>query len=169
MDDPAAPAPVVVVMGVTAVGKTTVGELLSARLGLEYADADAFHPPANIEKMSSGTPLVDEDRWPWLDAIGGWLAEHVDSGGVVSCSALRRAYRDVLVAAEPSLQFLHLVGDPDVVRARIAARTDHFMPPALVDSQLATLEPLADDEPGLEIDFTRTPERIVETFLAHVA
>lgn len=152
-------------MGVTAVGKSTVGELLATRLDLEYADADVFHPQANIDKMSKGTPLTDEDRWPWLDAIGAWLRDHTESGGVVSCSALRRAYRDVLVAAAPTLRFLHLDGDAEVIRARIDARKHHFMPPSLVDSQLRTLEPLQDDEPGAAFDLRMTPGRIVDEFL----
>lgn len=152
-------------MGVSAVGKTTVGELLAGRIGVEYADADAFHPQANIDKMSSGAPLTDDDRWPWLRAIGEWLRSHVATGGVVSCSALKRAYRDVLVAAEPSVRFLHLDGDPDVIRRRIAERKHHFMPPSLIDSQLDTLEPLQDDEPGTAYDLTKSPDAIVAEFL----
>ncbi|UYM04395.1 gluconokinase [Solicola gregarius] len=159
------PAPLVVVMGVSAVGKTTVGEKLAARFGVEYADADAFHPQANIDKMSGGVPLTDDDRWPWLAAIGKWLDERTDLGGVVSCSALKRAYRDVLVDAAPSVRFLHLDGDSDVIRARIARRKHHFMPPSLIDSQLATLEPLEPDEPGAAIDLTMTPDAIVDEFL----
>ncbi|HLR83309.1 MAG TPA: gluconokinase [Nocardioidaceae bacterium] len=165
-DTSAAPAPLVVVMGVTAVGKTTVGELLAERYAVEYADADAFHPQANIDKMSSGAPLDDDDRWPWLEAIGEWLAAHATTGAVVSCSALKRAYRDVLVKAAPSVRFLHLHGDHDVIRQRIANRKGHFMPPSLVDSQLATLELLEPDEPGVVIDLTLTPEQIVDEFFA---
>ena len=166
-DTSAGPAPLVVVMGVTAVGKTTVGELLAERYGVEYADADAFHPQANIDKMSSGTPLDDDDRWPWLEAIGGWLADHASVGAVVSCSALKRAYRDVLVRTAPTVTFLHLHGDHDVIRERIANRKGHFMPPSLVDSQLDTLEMLEPDEPGAVVDLTLTPEQIVDDFVAN--
>ena len=157
-------APLVVIMGVSAVGKTTVGEGLAAQYGVEYADADAFHPQANIDKMSAGVALTDDDRWPWLEAIGGWLHERRDTGGVVSCSALKRAYRDVLVEAAPSLCFLHLDGDPAVIRERIARRKHHFMPPSLVDSQLSTLEPLERDECGVAIDLTKRPDEIIEEF-----
>ena len=160
------PAPLVVVMGVSASGKTTVGELLAERFDAEYADADAFHPQSNIDKMSSGAALTDEDRWPWLEAIGQWLVERVEVGGVVSCSALRRAYRDVLFKAAPTVRFLHLHGDPDVVRERIARRKHHFMPPSLIDSQLDTLEVLEPDEPGIEIDFAKAPGEIVDAFVA---
>ncbi|MGH3359268.1 MAG: gluconokinase [Nocardioidaceae bacterium] len=168
MPDPAAAdaPPLVVVMGVSASGKTTVGEKLARRCGVEYADADAFHPKANIAKMSSGVPLTDEDRWPWLRAIGEWLAARAGTGGVVSCSALRRSYRDVLVDNAPTVRFLHLDGDPSVIRERIARRKDHFMPPSLIDSQLETLEPLEADEPGRAIDLTKSPDAIVEAFLA---
>lgn len=159
------PAPLVVVMGATAVGKTTVGELLAERCAVEYADADAFHPQANIDKMSGGVPLTDDDRWPWLEAIGRWLAERTSTGGVVSCSALKRAYRDVLVRSAPTMRFLHLHGDEDVIRQRIANRKGHFMPPSLVDSQLETLEVLAPDEPGVVIDLEMKPGDIVDEFV----
>lgn len=155
----------VVVMGVSAVGKSTVGKLLADRLRVEYADADAFHSQDNIDKMSRGIPLTDDDRWPWLDAIGAWLHDRAGAGGVVSCSALRRAYRDVLVSDAPAVVFLHLDGDPEVIRARIAARKHHFMPPSLIDSQLETLEPLQDDEPGFSVDLTMPPKRVVDRFL----
>src|SRR5690242_11699889 len=117
----------IVVMGVAGSGKTTVGSALAARLGLPFADADEFHPPANVAKMRAGRPLDDTDRRPWLQALGTWLADH-PAGGVVSCSALRVGYRDLLRGHAPDLTFLHLAGDADVVTARVAARTDHFMP-----------------------------------------
>src|SRR5680860_1864429 len=123
--------PLVVVMGVSGVGKTTAGEALAKRLRVEYADADTFHPQSNIDKMSSRTPLTDEDRWPWLESIGAWLHEQRETGAVVSCSALARRYRDVLVDAEPRVQFLHLHGDPKVIKERVAARPHHFMPASL--------------------------------------
>jgi gluconokinase len=147
-------APCVVVMGVSGVGKTTVAVLLAERLGLRYAEADDFHPAANIAKMRSGTPLDDADRRPWLLALGGWLGERAadGSGGVITCSALRRGYRDTLRAACPEAWFLHLSGSHDLVAGRIGRRQGHFMPPSLLDSQYAALEPLAPDEAGAVLD-----------------
>lgn len=155
---------VVVVMGVSGTGKSTVGTLLAAGLGVPYAEADAFHPPANIDKMSAGTPLDDADREPWLDAIGAWARTRTEHGpglqGVVSCSALKRAYRDRLRASAPGLFFLHLTGDRDLVAGRLAQRRDHFMPGALLDSQYAALEPLQPGEQGVEISVADSPEDI---------
>jgi gluconokinase len=151
----------IVVMGVAGSGKTTIGRALAERLGLPYADADEFHPAANVAKMSAGRPLDDADRKPWLRAVGAWLGGHPD-GGVVSCSALRREYRDLLRSYAPGASFLHLAGDADVVTARVAARTDHFMPASLVSSQLGLLEPLRDDEAGLVADLARPVEDLVD-------
>lgn len=156
----------VVVMGVAGTGKTTVGHLLATRLGVPYAEGDDFHPRANIEKMSAGTPLTDEDRAPWLDAIGAWARERSGAGGVVSCSALRRAYRDRLRAAAPGLVFVQLTGDRELVEERMSHRRGHFMPTALLDSQFATLEPLQPDEAGVRVDISVGPEEIVERALA---
>lgn len=153
---------VVVVMGVSGSGKTTVGRALAARLGVPYAEADDFHPAANIDKMSAGVALTDEDRRPWLRAIAAWIGEQA-AGGVVTCSALRRSYRDLLRSAAARVWFLHLDGERALIAARIAARTGHFMPPALLDSQFADLEPLDPDEPGLAVDVAEPPEEIVET------
>lgn len=155
----------VVVMGATGVGKTTVGTALAEALGFPFVDADDLHPPANVTKMSRGEPLDDDDRAPWLDAVGVWLAEHRQ--GAVACSALRRDYRDRLRAAAPGTVFLHLVGPSAVIGARVASRADHFMPVSLVSSQLATLEPLEPDEAGLEIDCTLPVETIVRRWLDH--
>jgi gluconokinase len=154
--------PVVVVVGVSGSGKTTIGALLAERFGVSYADADDFHPPENIAKMSAGQPLDDADRTPWLDAIGAWARERAGTGGVVSCSALKRAYRDRLLVAAPELVFVHLSGDREVIARRMAARTDHFMPLTLLDSQLATLQPLADDEPGEAIDIDAEPDVVAD-------
>jgi gluconokinase len=156
---------VTVVMGVAGSGKTTVGRLLAARLGVPYAEADDFHPPANIAKMAAGRPLSDADRAPWLAAIAGWMSVHAESGGVVTCSALKRVYRDRLCAAAPAW-FLHLAGDRRLITSRVGTRTDHFMPAALVDSQFAALEPLGGDEPGLVVDAARSPKDIVESVRA---
>jgi gluconokinase len=155
---------VIVVMGVAGSGKTTVGEALAGRLGVEYAEADSFHPPENIEKMSSGTPLTDEDRWPWLLAIARWIREHSETGGVVSCSALKRRYRDVLRTGG-DVRFLHVNGSKEVIAERMKSRSGHFMPVSLLDSQFADLEPLQADEHGVAADLSLTPERIVETAL----
>jgi gluconokinase len=153
-------APVVVVMGVSGAGKSTVGALLAERLGVPYAEADAFHSPANVAKMAAGVPLDDDDRLPWLDAIGAWAFAHRAGGGVVSCSALKRSYRDRLRAAAPGLLFLHLSGDRELIAGRMAARAGHFMPASLLDSQLATLEPLQADEAGVTIGVELGPEEI---------
>jgi gluconokinase len=157
-------APLVVVMGISGVGKSAVGHELADRFGVEYEDGDAFHSEANIAKMSAGTPLTDEDRWPWLADIGAWLAGHEVTRGVVSCSALRRAYRDVLVHAAPRVMFLHLTGDHDLIESRMEHR-DHFMPPSLLESQEKTLEPLQDDERGWALDIAPSPAKIVDEFV----
>jgi len=150
----------IVVMGVSGSGKTTVGQALAERLGLPYADADDFHPAGNVAKMTAGQPLDDSDRVPWLAAVGRWLAEQ-PRGGVVSCSALRRTYRDVLRRSAPGARFVHLAGDADVVATRVAGRTDHFMPASLVTSQVQLLEPLTSDEGGLTVDLGWPVEQIV--------
>lgn len=159
-------APLVVVMGVSGTGKTTVGPLLADALGVPYAEADDFHPPANIAKMSAGTPLDDEDRRPWLDAIGAWAHDHVGHGGVVSCSALKRSYRDRLRAAEPGVVFVHLTGDRKLIADRMRERKDHFFSGAMLDSQLATLQPLQPDENGVAVDIEPGPETITEQAVA---
>ncbi|MFF9220610.1 gluconokinase [Streptomyces viridosporus] len=160
---------VVVVMGVAGTGKTTVGPLLATRLGVPYAEADDFHPQANIDKMSAGVPLTDEDRLPWLDAIGGWAHERAGLGGVVSCSALKRSYRDRLRAAAPDVVFLHLTGDRALIEDRMAHRKGHFMPTALLDSQFATLQPLEPDETGVAVDVAGTPEEVTGQAVASLA
>ncbi|QNP73628.1 gluconokinase [Streptomyces roseirectus] len=157
---------VVVVMGVAGTGKTTIGPLLAARLGVPYAEGDDFHPPANIAKMSAGTPLDDDDRAPWLDSIGAWARERAGLGGVVSCSALKRSYRDRLRAAAPGLLFLHLSGSRELIEDRMGHREGHFMPTALLDSQFATLEPLQEDEAGVVVDVSGRPEEITERAVA---
>jgi len=155
------PPPLVVVMGVSGSGKTTIGAALALRLRVPFADADDFHPQANIDKMSAGIPLTDDDRGPWLATIATWLAEHAAGGGVASCSALKRSYRDVLAAAAPQVFFVHLHGDPDVIAARVAGRPGHFMPAALVESQFATLEPLEPGEHGAVLDVDQQVDDLV--------
>ncbi len=158
--------PVIVVMGVSGSGKSTVGGLLAERLDVPYAEADDFHPPANIAKMSAGHPLDDADRAPWLDAIAGWIAERGDRGGVVSCSALRRRYRDRLRRADPGLFFLHLDGPPELIASRLAARMEHFMPSGLLTSQFEALEALGADEAGAVVGIEGTPQEIAARALA---
>lgn len=162
-------APLVVVMGVSGSGKSTLGELLAERLGVPYAEADSFHPPANIRKMSAGTPLEDEDRWPWLDAIAEWLSQHAEHGGVVSCSALRRRYRDRLRASGSRMFFLHLDGSEELIAQRLEGRKGHFMPRSLLRSQFATLEPLEPDERGAAVPVGGSPQEVTERALAALA
>ena len=157
----------IVVMGVSGSGKSTVGAALAQRLRVPFADADDFHPPANIAKMTAGQPLDDDDRYPWLEAIGQWLAERCASGGgVMSCSALKRRYRDQLRRHCASVEFLHLSGTPDVISKRQASRPGHFMPASLLASQFATLEPLEPDERGVVIDVDQNIDSIVDNYVA---
>jgi carbohydrate kinase (thermoresistant glucokinase family) len=153
----------IVVMGVAGCGKTAVGTLLAAELGYRFVDADDLHPAANVSKMASGIPLDDDDRWPWLDAVGRTLAE--SPGIVIACSALKRSYRDRLRAAADDLAFVHLSGSRELLEQRIGSRTDHFMPTSLLDSQLGTLEPLEADERGIEVDVTPAPTVLVTEIL----
>jgi gluconokinase len=156
---------VIVVMGVSGSGKTTIGTALAEALGVEYAEADTFHPKANIDKMTAGTPLTDEDRAPWLEAIAGWIRAHQATGGVVTSSALKRRYRDVLRTGG-DIFLVHLHGDRAQLAERMKTRKGHFMPVSLLDSQLADLEPLEPDEAGVILDNTSgTPEEITEAAL----
>jgi gluconokinase len=155
----------IVVMGVSGSGKSTVGAALAQRLRVPFADADDFHPEANVAKMSAGHALNDEDRYPWLDAIGDWLAEHCGAGGVMSCSALKRKYRDQLRKHCPQVRFLHLSGSPEVIGRRQASRPGHFMPASLLASQFGTLEPLEADEHGVVVDVDQDIDAVVENYL----
>jgi gluconokinase len=162
---PTAAASPIVVMGVSGSGKTTVGSALAQRLRVPFVDADSLHPPANVAKMSAGQPLGDDDRYPWLERVGEWLAGH-RAGGVASCSALKRAYRDQLRAHCPRVEFLYLRGSPETIGARLAARSDHFMPAALLRSQFDALQPLGVDEPGVTVDIDHDVDTIIDIFLA---
>lgn len=153
--------PLVALMGVSGSGKTTVGGRLATRLGVPFAEADDFHPPANIAKMAAGIPLDDADRLPWLEAVGGWLADRGAGGGLVTCSALRRSYRDLLRRHAPRLCFVHLDGPADLLARRLAQRRGHFMPLSLLRSQLLTLEPLEDDERGAVVRVEGDPGQVV--------
>ena len=132
---------------------------------MPFADADDFHPEANVAKMSAGHALNDDDRYPWLDAIGDWLAEHCGAGGVMSCSALKRKYRDQLRKHCPQVRFLHLSGSPEVIGRRQASRPGHFMPASLLASQFDTLEPLEADEHGVVVDVDQDIDAVVENYL----
>ena len=160
----------IVIMGVSGSGKTTISTLLSEQLGWTAAEADEFHPEANIAKMSAGIPLTDEDRWPWLDSIRNWMSSQAGTGHstIVTCSALKHSYRDVLATASGEVHFIHLNGDAAVLSERMKTRSGHFMPASLLPSQLSTLEPLADDEPGLVIDILKPPTEIAEEILARL-
>jgi gluconokinase len=150
---PAGTPDIIVVMGVSGSGKTTLARGIAAAMGWQFAEGDDFHSAANVEKMHRGHPLTDEDRWPWLETIGAWISDEVASGAsaVVTCSALRRTYRDLLRRDRPAVRFLHVTAKPETIRERIEHRSGHYMPASLLPSQLATLEPLEPDEPGVEV------------------
>ncbi len=159
--------PVVVVMGVSGSGKSTVGEDLAKRLHAAYQEGDSLHPEANVDKMSHGIPLTDADRRPWLHAIAavidGWLER--GEAGVVTCSALKRAYREILIGPRQGVALVYLQGSHTLIGQRMAARHGHFMPTALLDSQFATLEPPGRDESPIIVPVDATPDDIVDTIL----
>jgi carbohydrate kinase (thermoresistant glucokinase family) len=168
---------IILVMGVSGSGKTTVGAMLAGRLGWEYAEADDFHPAANVEKMHAGIPLTDEDRWPWLDRIAAWIDSRQASGAsaVVSCSALKRIYRDKLRSSRPTepqdrpgMVLVYLEGSRELIGRRLAARHGHFFPATLLDSQFAALEPPAPDEHAIVVPITDSPAEAVDTILKAV-
>ena len=160
-------------MGVSGSGKTTIASRLATHLLYVFADGDDFHPPQNVAKMARGEPLTDADREPWLQTLRQWIAEHHAAGRstVLACSALKRRYRDTLRSGAPPgrVVFIHLDAPRAAVLERMRHRTGHYMPPALLDSQLATLEPLAADEPGFVLDGTATPDALVERALLSLA
>jgi len=158
---------VLVVMGVSGSGKTTIAALLAGRLGWEFEDGDDFHPPANVAKMRGGTPLEDEDRWPWLRAIAAWIDATRSAGrhGIVACPALKRAHRDILLRDRPDVWLVYLQGDKQLIAPRQAARLNHYMPAALIDSQFATLEEPGPDENPLVVSVALRPSDIVQTIL----
>lgn len=161
-------APLVVVMGVSGSGKSSVGEQLARRLGVPYAEADDFHPATNVAKMAAGIALDDADRAPWLDAIAAWLVERGRKGGVVTCSALRRRYRDRLRADAPELFFVHLDGSEELIAQRLQGRAGHFMPPGLLRSQFDALEPLDAAETGAVVRVDGAPDEVTARALATV-
>jgi len=149
--------PVLVIMGVSGSGKSTVAAILAGQLGWDLEEGDDLHPDENVAKMAAGTPLNDEDRQPWLETISSWIVEHVmaDVPGIITCSALKRRYRDIL--RENNVVFVYLTGSKDLIGRRLAARLDHYMPASLLDSQVATLEPPEEDENAITIDAGRSP------------
>ncbi|PCE15390.1 carbohydrate kinase [Microbacterium sp. SZ1] len=155
----AAQAPVLVLMGVAGTGKSTVAAMLAGRLGWTFEEGDDLHPEANVKKMASGDPLTDDDRWPWLDRIAEWIDERIAAGepGIITCSALKRSYRDVL--RRDAVTFVHFVGDRELILERMLRRQGHFMPTTLLDSQFATLEPLGEDEKAIEVAIDQTPQQ----------
>ncbi len=161
---------ILVVMGVSGSGKTTVARGLAERLGWRFQEGDALHPPANVAKMSAGTPLSDADRWPWLAAIAAVIDGWRDAGvsGVVTCSALKRAYRAVLMGGRPDVRLVYLAGDKALIAGRMAARKGHFMPAALLDSQFAALEPPWAEENPIVVDIGPAPEVLVEGLVARL-
>jgi len=157
-----------VVMGVSGCGKSTVGQALATAQGVPYIEGDQFHPEANVAKMSAGIPLNDDDRAGWLLALQGQVrdAQQRNAGLVLSCSALKRRYRDLLREGDPALRFAHLLGERDMIARRLAARKDHYMPPALLDSQLQALEPLQPDEAGVTLDIAAAPQQLAGAILS---
>jgi len=151
---------IVVVMGVSGSGKSTVGALLAGRLGTEFLDADEFHPPENVARMAAGVPLSDEDRRPWLERLNAELRKR--KGAVLACSALKESYRAIL-ATGLDCRFVHLRGSIELIRARLATRSHRYMPASLLESQFATLEPPAG---AIEVDIAEPPERCVERISA---
>jgi gluconokinase len=156
--------PPMIMMGAQGTGKSTIGAALAARLNVAFVDGDDLHPVANKAKMAAGTPLTDEDRVPWLKAIGQRIADEQAAGRIVivACSALKRWYRELLRSSAPDLLFVHLVGGRDLLEQRLAGRDHEYMPTTLLQSQLETLEPLAEWEHGVDVDIVSTPEQIVD-------
>jgi carbohydrate kinase (thermoresistant glucokinase family) len=161
----------IVVMGVSGSGKSTVGQALADALGRTFVDGDGLHSAENRAKMASGVPLTDDDRWPWLDAVGGVLASYDDQGKhpIVACSALRRAYRDRLRSVAPGTVFVHLHGSPALLTSRVGPRKHEYMPASLLASQLDTLEPLAPDERGVVVDISPPPGEVTAAALEALA
>jgi gluconokinase/shikimate kinase len=162
------PPPVLVLMGVSGAGKSSVAALLAGRLGWPFAEGDDMHPQANIEKMAAGHPLDDADRWPWLERVAGWIRQRLAAGqgGIVTCSALKRRYRDVLRG--PGVLFVHLTSTKEEIAARLVARHGHFMPAALLDSQFAALEPPDPDEHALIVAVTGSAQQTAAEILARL-
>lgn len=160
--------PVLVVMGVSGCGKSTVAALLAKHLGWDLQEGDDLHPQANVARMAAGQPLTDQDRWPWLDRVAAWVREHTAAGrpGIITCSALKRAYRDVLRGED--VLFVHLAGDREQLSRRLATRADHYMPASLLDSQLADLEPPGLDEQAVTVPIAGSASQVAQDALQRV-
>ncbi|MFI7635484.1 gluconokinase [Nonomuraea sp. NPDC049400] len=160
----------IVVMGVSGAGKTTVARGISELTGLRFAEADTFHPEANVARMRAGIPLDDADRWPWLRDLASWMADRHAEGvsTVLACSALKRAYRDVLRQGPPDVEFVHLDGSAELIRDRMTRRTDHYMSASLLDSQRAILEHLDPDESGMVLEVSLPPDELVAAAVAQL-
>lgn len=165
-EPPGGPPPVLVLMGVSGCGKSTLAGVLSGRLGWDLVEGDDLHPAENVAKMAAGHPLTDADRWPWLDKLAEWIHERTDAGkpGIMTCSALKRSYRDVLRGE--SVLFVYLRGTRDQIAARLANRHGHYMPSSLLDSQFATLQPPDPDENSVTIDVGETPSEEADELIA---
>lgn len=156
-------------MGVSGSGKSTIGALLATALGVRLVDGDDLHPASNVAKMASGLPLTDDDRWPWLAEVGRTIQTSADTGVVVACSALKRSYREAILAESPRTKFVLLSAPRDILLHRLKSRHGHFMPTSLLDSQLADLESLQTDEPGIIVDARPSPQSIVATIVDALA
>ncbi len=161
------PPVVLVIMGVSGCGKSTVAALLAGRLGWPFEEGDALHPQANVAKMAAGHPLTDDDRRPWLELVAGWIEDQLDQGrsGIVTCSALKRSYRDLLNRRGSDVVFVYLAGDRQTIAGRLAVRHGHFMPLSLLDSQFADLEEPAPDEPFLRVDVGAAPQVLADDII----
>ena len=170
-DDSPAPRqqPVLVVMGITGAGKSSIAGILAGQLGWDLAEGDDLHPASNVAKMSAGTPLTDEDRWPWLERVAAWIQNHTATGmpGIITCSALKRSYRDRL--SGNNVVFAHLTASKDVIGERLAARMDHLMPASLLDSQITALEPPEADENAVSIQVGRAPSEVAAEIIRRLS
>ena len=158
---------VLVLIGVSGCGKTTVAALLAGRCGWSFEEGDALHPQSNVDKMRAGNPLTDEDRWPWLEKVASWIDGQLDAGrsGIITCSALKRSYRDILNRRGSGVVFVYLAGDKELIAARLAVRRGHFMPPSLLESQFETLEEPQADEPAVRVDIGPSPQEVVQNIV----
>jgi gluconokinase len=167
MTPPCVPPRILLLMGVSGAGKTTTAQRLARRLDWPFRDADSFHPPANIAKMRSGLPLTDVDRWPWLDAIAAYMDEQIAAGrsAIVTCSALKKAYRDRLLTGRRDARLVYLKGEKQLIASRLERRRNHFMPPGLLTSQFDTLEEPRASERAIVVNVAMPPKRVVDRIL----
>jgi gluconokinase len=167
LSTPIAKPVVLVFMGVSGCGKTTVAAILAGRLGWPFEEGDAMHPQSNVDKMAAGHPLTDDDRAPWLEKVARWVEERLDAGenGLITCSALKRSYRDVINRRGSGVVFVFLAGSKETIAARLAVRHGHFMPSSLLDSQFADLEEPTSDEPAIRVDVGPPPDVIAQCML----